>query len=166
VWPTARPIETPRLTLEPLRVEHADEIVSVLDSESLYDFIEGQAESLHELRETYRRRAKGHSPDGSQGWLNWIVRERSTGFAVGTVQATLPEGAMRAEVAWIIGSRHQGLGYAKEAAAAMVDWLREQRVRDFVAHIAPGHTASDAVARHLGLTPTDRLIDGEVVWVS
>ena len=168
VWPVASSIETSRLTLEPLRVEHAEEMVSVLDDEGLYQFIGGRPTTLQELRETYGRQAVGQSPDGARGWLNWIVRDRATGSVVGTVQATLhyAGGSMSAQVAWIIGARHQGRGYAKEAAAGMFSWLRGQYVRDFTAHIRSDHAASIAVARHLGLRVTDRLMDGELVWVS
>jgi RimJ/RimL family protein N-acetyltransferase len=38
-------------------------------------------------------------------------------------------------------------------------------VTRFVANIHPDHGASAAVARHLGLAPTDEFDDGEVRWV-
>jgi hypothetical protein len=46
-----------------------------------------------------------------------------------------------------------------------VHWLRERGVTRFVANIHPGHGASAAVARHLGLAPTDERRAGEVRWV-
>ena len=167
-WPVGRTIETARLTLEPLRINHADEMVSVLDDEGLYEFTGGQPMTLDELRDRYAIQAVGHSPDGAQGWLNWIVRQRATGLVIGTVQATLHDagGALTAELAWVIGSRHQGSGFAKEAAAAMLIWLRGHRVGSFTAHIRPDHAASIAVARHLGLSIIDTVIDGEISWAS
>lgn len=167
-WPVAATIETPRLTLEPLRVEHADETVSILDDERLYEFIGGCPETLEKLRETYERQVVGHSADCAHGWLNWAVRHRTTRSVVGTVQATLHdlERPMMAEIAWIIGFRHQGSGYATEAGAAMVGWLRKQEVRAFAARIRPDHAASVGVARHLGLRATGRAIDGETLWIS
>jgi RimJ/RimL family protein N-acetyltransferase/mannose-6-phosphate isomerase-like protein (cupin superfamily) len=167
VWPAAGTIETQRLTLEPLRIEHADEMVSVLDDAALHEFTGGHPKTLGALRKTYRRQAVGHSPGGGRGWLNWIVRLRVGGSAIGAVQATLRDdhGEMTAELAWTIGSGHQGRGLAKEASSAMVGWLLERQVEIFSAHIRPGHAASIAVARHLGLRPTDELVDGEVTWV-
>jgi RimJ/RimL family protein N-acetyltransferase len=167
-WPVARTVKTPRLTLEPLRIDHADEMVSVLDDQSLYEFTGGQPMTLDELRDRYAAQAVGHSPDGVRGWLNWVVRETATGAVIGTVQATLHDasGALAAELAWIIGSGHQGNGFAKEAAAAMLSSLRDQHVRSFTAHIRPDHVASIAVARHLGLSATDEVIDGEISWTS
>jgi hypothetical protein len=44
------------------------------------------AATVDQLRERYARQIAGRSPDGAQGWLNWIARHRETGAAVGTVQ--------------------------------------------------------------------------------
>ena len=165
-WPGAEPIETPRLTLEPLRVEHAGEMHSVLDDSALHTYTGGTPPTNDQLRRRYAIQERGHSPDGTQGWLNWIVRERETGAAVATVQATLTRDGpqLQAEVAWVTGVAHQGRGYAKEAAAAMVRWLRGKGARNITAHIHPDHPASIAVAAHLGLTATDLVQDGEIVW--
>ena len=35
-----------------------------------------------------------------------------------------------------------------------------------IAHVHPRHRASIGVARSLGLTPSDRVVDGEVEWIS
>jgi len=167
-WPTAEPIETPRLTLEPLRVEHAGEMAEVLADPRLYDYIGGGPPSPAQLRTRYALVVAGHSPDRRHGWLNWIARERDTGAAVGSVQATIGVVGDRweAEVAWVIGTAHQGHGYATEAAGAMVAWLRSRGVQTVTAHIHPEHDASMGVARNLGLTATDVPDDGETLWVS
>jgi len=159
-------IETARLRLEPLQVDHATEMAGALQDERLHEFTGGRPATAAELRARYARLASGRSPDGSQGWLNWVVRHRGSGTAVGTVQATLwRNGELTAEIAWVIATAHQGRGYAKEAAAAMVDWLGGQGVLGFVAQIHPDHAASGAVARNLGLSPSDAVEDGEVRWV-
>jgi RimJ/RimL family protein N-acetyltransferase len=165
-WPRAESTDTGRLTLEPLCVEHAEEIAPVFDDASLHEYIGGQPETVERLRGRYARLAAGQSPDGQQGWLNWIIRHRETGDVVGTVQATLDEtsGQRSAEIAWVIASPFQRQGYAKEAADGMVAWLREHGVSVFVAHIHPKHGASIAVARHLGLTATEASLDGETRW--
>ncbi len=165
-WPVAEPIVTLRLALEPLRVEHAAEMASVLDDGGLHHYTGGQPATPDELRERYRRQSAGRSPDGTQGWLNWVVRHRATGTAVGTVQATVssdtdPPGA---ELAWVIATAHQRHGYAAEAAAGMAGWLDRQGIRRFTAHIHPDHHASGRVAERLGLAPTDTVVDGETRW--
>jgi len=161
-WPAAEPIETARLTLEPLRVDHAGEMREVLSDPALYRYTGGKPPSLDELRTRYAMQAVGRSPDARHGWLNWIARDRDTGAAVGIVQATLKPsgGQLEAEIAWIIGVPYQRRGFAIEAATAMVQWLGDHGVQTFTAHIHPGHTASMSVARRLGLTATE-IIEGE-----
>ncbi len=152
------PITTERLVLEPLRVEHAEEMAALLDDVRLHEFIGGEPPSPDQLRDRYTRQVAGVE----RGWLNWIVRHG--GAVVGTVQATLEDGV--AEVAWVIGVAHQGRGFAGEAAVGMGEWLLARGVPGLVAHVHPEHLASVAVARRVGLVATDVVVDGEVRWVS
>jgi RimJ/RimL family protein N-acetyltransferase len=156
---SARSLESERLVLEPLGPEHAVELAPALDDVSLHRFIGGAPLGVEELRARFAHLARGHPTDL---WLNWVVRERTTGRAVGHVQATVNEGC--AYLAWVIGGAHQGRGFAKEATAAMAAWLRVQGVSCLRAHIHPEHAASVAVARSLGLRATDVIVDGEVRW--
>jgi RimJ/RimL family protein N-acetyltransferase len=167
-WPRAEPIETARLTLEPLRLEHAEEMAPALDDQRLHEYIGGRPETVERLRARYARQLAGHSADGAQGWLNWIMRQRASGACVGTVQATLVDGpaGRAAEVAWIVAVAHQRQGYAQEAAAGMTAWLRRHGADLLVAYVHPRHEASAIVARRLGLEPTAAVRDGEVRWSS
>ncbi len=120
-----------RLELEPLRVEHAQEMAPLLDDPGLHTYIGGRPATLAQLQERYRRQVVGRSPAGSQLWLNWVARRREDARAVGTVQATVTDGAAgqdgpTAEVAWVVATAYQGQGYAREAAQVMVTWLRAQ----------------------------------------
>ena len=170
-WPGAPSLVGERLELEPLRPEHADELAPLLDDVDLHAFIGGEPADVDQLRDRYSRQAVGRSRDGSQRWLNWVVRRSRDGLAVGTTQATVTvqDGVLTAEVAWVIAVPHQRQGYAREAAEVMARWLREpdepgQGVEVVVAHVHPQHEASMAVARAIGLTPTDTIVDGEVRW--
>ena len=64
----------------------------------------------------------------------------------------------------MIGVPWQGRGYATEAAAALVGWLATTGTGSVIALIHPEHPASASVARHVGLEPTDELVDGERLW--
>ena len=121
---------------------------------------------MPDLRKRYQRQVRGRSPDGSQRWLNWVVRKREDQQALGTVQATVTHeaGARSAEVAWVVAAPHQGHGYAQEAAQVMVTWLRNQGVGTVVAHVHPDNRASQKVAAAVGLTATAIVVDGEVRW--
>jgi RimJ/RimL family protein N-acetyltransferase len=165
-WPAAVALDSERLRLEPLTVRHADELAAVLDDPDLHVFIGGRPAGRDELRARYERLVVGQSPDGNEHWLNWVIRRRDDGRPVGIVQATVSEQdrTPTAEIAWVIGTEQQHQGFAREAANAMVAWLREQGVTTIVAHVHQEHEASMAVARALGLEPTDALVDGEVRW--
>ncbi|MBD7919370.1 GNAT family N-acetyltransferase [Cellulomonas sp. Sa3CUA2] len=168
-WTPAAPLSTARLSLEPLRTDHADEMFDVLDDPGLHTYIGGDPASREELGDLYARQVVGSSPDGTQGWLNWVLRRHDTGRAVGTVQATLthgPDGGREAELAWVVAGDEQGRGYAREAAVAVAGWLREDGVGTLVAHVHPDHDASAGVARAVGMRPTGTVVDGEVRWTT
>jgi RimJ/RimL family protein N-acetyltransferase len=166
-WPTATLLTGRRLVLEPLQPDHADEMAVVLDDPALHEYAGGAPATAEELRRRYATLTGGRSPDGSECWLNWVVRHRADSLAVGFVQATVTRAAdqFSADVAWVIGTAQQHQGFAQEAAALMVSWLRRQGAASIVAHIHPEHRASAAVAQRIGLTPTGDLFDGEVRWV-
>jgi len=162
----AAPIDTHRLRLEPLRVDHADELVSVLDDQALHTYLGGVPATVEQLRARFDLKSHGVSADGVQTWLNWVVRT-GDGWAAGFVQATISptEAGPVAELAWVVGVPHQRRGLATEAAAAVAAWLTRQDVRRLVAHVHPDNVASQVVAERLGLRPTDVVVDGEVEWV-
>jgi RimJ/RimL family protein N-acetyltransferase len=167
-WPRPELIESERLILEPLRVSHADEMAPALNDAGLHTFIGGRPATVAELRDRYAAQVVGQSPDGRQGWLNWILRHRHTGEPVGTVQATLTRDRDRcgAELAWVVAVKHQRRGYAQEAATAMAGWLREHGVAALIAHIDPAHQASMAIATRLGMHATGVTVDGETRWTT
>jgi RimJ/RimL family protein N-acetyltransferase len=158
--PAAEPIEAARLRLEPLRAEDANEMAVLLDDTRLHVYTGGVPAPVEHLRARYAA--------VDRGWLNWVVRKRHAGEAVGTVQATLADedGGLAATLAWVIVPEHQGNGYAAEAATAMAAWLKTHGVELLIAHIHPDHRASIAVARRLGLVPGAAGPDGEIRWAA
>lgn len=149
-------------------------MVGLLADRALYAWYDDEASpTLDELRLRYARQAAGRSPDGHQVWHTWIVHERASGRAIGFVQATVSagvDGGPSAELAWVVATSWQGRGLATEAATAVRDAVRGPAsltgddVTHVHAHIAPGHVASESVARHLGLTPTALVHEGETRW--
>ncbi len=116
-----RALATPRLALEPLVAGHAAEMFEALADPAIYAFENEPPESLEWLRERYRKLESRRSADGTQQWLNWIVRvpgERAMGY----VQATVYPGGW-ADVAYVFSSAWWGKGYASEAVAAMMEEL-------------------------------------------
>jgi RimJ/RimL family protein N-acetyltransferase len=159
---------TDRLDLEPLVVGHAAELAPLLDDASLHEFTGGEPSSAPALAARFERLSARRSPEGDQLWGNWAIRVRATSQMAGMMQATLPAGGPAdgaAEVAWVVVRATQGRGYAKEAARSLVAVLQEAGWA-VVAHIHPGHLASQRVARAAGLSPTTQLHDSEVRWTS
>src|SRR5690242_8917658 len=158
-------ISSARLRLAPLKVADAAEMVHVLSGETLYAYTGGAPPGLDELRARYARQAAGRSPDGREEWRNWILRRKPGGEAVGYVQATITSEGWRAEIAWVVGLRWQGQGYATEAARALVGWLDSRGIAVIQAHIHPEHAASAVVARRAGLRPSGVVTGGEQLWL-
>ncbi|TWD82606.1 RimJ/RimL family protein N-acetyltransferase [Kribbella amoyensis] len=154
--------ETERLLLLPLRVEYAAEMVAVLGDPGLYTFTGGEPPTLEALTARYERQVAGPGRPG-ESWLNWVIRSRADGTLAGYVQATVTGDG--AEIAWVLGTRTQGRGYAREAAVGLVGWLREHQVERVVAHVHPEHAKSAAVAAAAGLSRTTQVDDGEELWV-
>lgn len=166
--PLAPPgLTTSRLVLEPLTDDErvAVEMVDVLSDAALYAHTGGEPPDAAELRARYARQARGLAPDGTELWFNWIIR--ASGTAIGFVQASVRRDAAEAQIAWLVGIRFQGQGYATEAAAAVLRWLESRSdVRRITAHIASDNVASQRVARRLGMAETREIEDGETVWES
>ncbi|WP_018656691.1 GNAT family N-acetyltransferase [Actinomadura flavalba] len=164
--PLAETLTTRRLTLEPLTVHHAAEMAAVLDDDRLHTYIGGAPLSPAELRARYEHLAAGPSPYHQEAWLNWILRRTRDARPIGYVQATItpaPAG-LQASIAWVTAMPYQGFGFATEAAAAMLAWLRGHGVTSIVASVHPDNAPSTAVARKLGLHPTEPHDGTEILW--
>ncbi len=157
------PLESRRLTLDPLGVVHSQEMAPILADPSIYDFIDGPPLTPAQVRSRYERLEAG-SPDPSVKWLNWVIRCQAQRALVGSLQATVWPDQGQAEVAWIVGTAWQGQGIATEAAGTVVRWLQRQGIRAVIAHIHPDHGASQAVARRIGLQPTAKVVEDEIEW--
>ena len=121
---TEQPIPTPRLVLEPQRAAHAEAMFKLLADPALYRYENEPPASLEALRDRFARLETRQSADGSEGWLNWVLRLHD-GRVAGYVQATVQADGS-AWVAYVLGSAHWGQGFASEAVAAMVDVLVAQ----------------------------------------
>ena len=152
------------VALRPLAVEDAEAMTAVLAAPSLYEFTGGAPPTSDELARRYRAQTRGHSPDGTQTWINLIVTRGGSPDPIGYVQATLPVGGDGAEIAWVIGRPWQGRGYARRAVTLLLEELTRRGVRHVTAHIHPRNQASNRLAARLGLKATETVVDGEIRW--
>lgn len=160
---TTAELRSERLYLLPIAPDHAEELAAALADPALHAFTGGRPATVEEQRARCARLAAG-SPDPAEAWGNWVLRLRADGALTGYVQTTVR--ADGAELAWVVGTPWQGRGLATEAARTLLAHLAAAGVTTAVAHIHPGHHASAAVARALGLHPTAHTQDGETRWQS
>jgi len=161
----SRDIRTARLLLQPVRTAHADALADALADPAVYAFTGGSPEDALWWRTRLAFLEPGRSPDGRELWLNWVIELSATSEIVGYVQATVTGAS--ADVAYVLGTRWQGHGYALEATRAMIDHLMDDLgAEEIRAWIAENHIASQTVALGCGLVPTGEIDgDGERLWM-
>ncbi|WP_431048526.1 GNAT family N-acetyltransferase [Roseateles sp. L2-2] len=153
--PAFPPLEAPPLRLEPVAVEHAEEMHAVLADPSIYEFLdEDEPPTLEWLRSAYERRAKGESPEGDELWFNWMIR-RDDGRLIGYVQATV-ESPEVCWIAYVLTAEGRGQGHATRAVTAMVDYLhRAHDVPRLLASVDAANARSIALLVRLGFAEAD-----------
>lgn len=163
-----RCLSTPRLSLEPQVVTHAQEMFVVLSDPAIYTYENAPPVSLDWLRERYRRLESRCSADGSERWLNWVMR-LSDGAAIGYVQATLTADG-RAGIAYEMASEFWGRGLAQEAVRAMMAELNGEpyHVKELTAILKAGNVRSRRLLERLGfsLREPDSVLEADEIFMS
>lgn len=159
-------------TLEPRTTAHAEELFEVLAEPALYRYLDESAPaSVDALRSRLARSESRRSPDGSERWLNWVVRDdrnRPAGFVQATVRA---DGT--ALVAYLLGSAHQGRGLGQAALSRMLDLLAQAHAVDtFHAVIDRRNEPSVRLVRRVGFvaasaesTSSMQVSNTDAVWL-
>ncbi len=147
-----RTLRTHRCTLEPQVEAHAPAMFKVLSDPAIYEFEGEPPPSVERLAAGYRRRESRLSPDGSEQWLNWVVRLPSDDLA-GYVQATVLASGV-SYVAYEFASKHWRQGIGSAAVAAMLEELAQAYgVHTFVAVLKSANFRSIGLLRHLRFVP-------------
>jgi len=115
-------IRTSRLILEPVKVEHASEMVSILSSPQLYNFVPQNPPDIEKLKKTYELWSKRISPEGDEIWLNWVARGNDNNQLVGHFQ--VGQKPKECSIAYTVGLDFQRLGFAKEALLGIFSFLK------------------------------------------
>jgi ribosomal-protein-alanine N-acetyltransferase len=116
---------TARLIIEPLTVQHADQMFAGLSDTAGYVFLpEDPPLSIDILRERYRKLSTSPgSPDGKETWHNWIIKKNDSLAAVGYLQATHIVQNNTALVSYFIFPEFWKLGFGYEAVSWLVGHL-------------------------------------------
>ena len=153
-------LSTQRLVLEPLAASHAAEAFADFADAGLYRYMLGSPPAdVAALRAHFARLGAGSGRDG-EVWANWLARRRDDGALVGWHQATLT--APTASIAWVTFPAHHRRGYAREGAAAVVEWLRSEGAREIEAQSDERNVASQRTALALGFVPDPEPIAEEL----
>jgi ribosomal-protein-alanine N-acetyltransferase len=123
-----------------------------LQDEKLYRFIpQDPPAPLKALTDRYDFLSSRRSPDGREAWLNWALRERSSGDYAGTLETTVYDNAS-AIIAYTVFVPYQRRGYAAEACGRLLEHLFDDyRVGVVAAEIDTRNAASIALVESLGL---------------
>lgn len=91
-----------------------------------------------------------------RGFGLWAVEERASGRLIGRIGCHEPEGFPAFEVGYVLAREAWGNGYAREGAAAALQFARQTlRRREITSIIRPANTGSIRVATSLGARPAE-----------
>jgi [ribosomal protein S5]-alanine N-acetyltransferase len=142
------------LTLEPQTRAHAPEMFDVLSDPAIYEFENEPPSSLASLSLRFERLEARTSKDGSEHWLNWVVKLPNARLA-GYVQATVQRDGV-SFVAYELSSKHWRQGIGSMAVAMMLDELKsEYGVKTFVAVFKNQNHRSRGLLNKLQFTEAD-----------
>lgn len=139
------------LSLEPQVAAHADAMFVVLSDPALYEYENQAPLSVYGLRERFLALESRQSRDGSQQWLNWVIR-LPTSELIGYVQATIYADRQTA-LAYELHSTYWGRGLARQAVSAVMDHLADHYTIDsFFAVLKKENHRSLRLLNRLGFT--------------
>ena len=141
---------TERLGLRPLRESDLDALAAIYADPAVMRFLGGPR-----TREDTRTRLGWIiAAHREQGYGLWATTLRADGALIGRCGILVQdiEGAQEHEIAYLLGSKWLGNGYATEAAAAIRDHARSHLGFDrLISLIGPENAASKAVALRIGM---------------
>jgi RimJ/RimL family protein N-acetyltransferase len=121
----------------------------VLSDPAIYEFENAPPASQQWLQSRYQKLERRSSPDGTEQWLNWVIR-LPHGALAGYVQASVkPSGS--ASIAYELNSRYWRQGVASSAVTAMLAELHSNyAVNRYVAVLKAANFRSLGLLRSLG----------------
>lgn len=121
-----RTLDSEKLQLEPLNINHAPEMFEVLKDPLIYQYIPDMPpSSLEVLIKRYKFLSDESSSESNQLWFNWLIRIKNTNECAGYIQATTyPDNT--GDFAFVLSSKYWGQGIAYEASLLAMDFLQKQ----------------------------------------
>jgi RimJ/RimL family protein N-acetyltransferase len=141
-------ITTARLSLRPVAREHLDDLARLKADPRVFSFM------LHGVRSPERTREE--LEDDIEFWLvrgygTWSVFERDTGEFLGVCGFMERPDGRGVALRFALWPECRGKGYAREAAAAALEFGRRAGLRRIIAVARETNTASRAVLSDIGM---------------
>jgi RimJ/RimL family protein N-acetyltransferase len=159
------PLETARLTLRPFEDVDFEAVHAMRSDPAVTRYLYGEVLSEDETRDLLAKRI-GNSAWATEGdWLSAAAVERASGTTVGDLALHwVSERDRTAEIGFIFDPRHQGKGYATEAARELLDWVfTSAGFHRVIGRTEARNSASARVLEKLGMRLEAHLVENE--WV-
>lgn len=142
--------ETERMRLEPLCESHAAELFTIFSEARMYRFVPQEPPATRAmLARRFALLETRRSPEGTEAWLNWVLRSKLDSACLGCVQATI-RGDDRAQLAYELGVPYWRRGLATEACRCVVKALFDDGISEVWAELDTRNVASMRLLERLG----------------
>ncbi|MBV8665456.1 MAG: GNAT family N-acetyltransferase [Burkholderiaceae bacterium] len=144
-------LNTARLTLRPLKVEHAAFWLRLVNDAAFLQFIGDKG--LHTLDDAHRSIAEGPVALFAERKIgHFLVQRKEDGAALGTCGLIKRDALDDIDLGYAFLPEYRGQGFAFEAATAMLDYARDEiGLKRLVAIVSPDNEASVKLLERLGM---------------
>lgn len=152
-------LETPRLKLVPLHVDHLGDYFKIVSDPAVMKFIRKTSDTM-EAAQTALERYTSYSQK-APGLGAWSLYLKKTHEHIGVgvlIHMELKVECGKVEVGYQFRPEHWGKGYAQEVTRCLIDYgFNEVGLAEIYGTTQAGHVVSQAVLQKCGLTPIGTL---------
>ena len=147
-----RPLEGERVHLDILRPDDFEALYAIQSDPEVCRYLLYEPRSRERVSEVLERDAAAIRLAEAEDYVQPAIRDAS-GQLIGTMYLKLTSTEDRtAEIGWLLDTRHQGKGYAREAAGLTLDLaFGELGLHRVYAELDPRNGASVALCERLGM---------------
>ncbi|MEM7415702.1 MAG: GNAT family N-acetyltransferase [Gemmatimonadota bacterium] len=148
-------LKTARMTIRPLQRSDLRELHRLYGDEEVMTYITGRPRTP---RETARRLRKDLRHHRDHGFGLCLMLDHAEDRVLGRVglEPRVTDLGTEGELAWMLHREYRGVGYATEAAGALIEWGRARGLARIYAETDPENAASIRVMSRLGMQPAGR----------
>jgi RimJ/RimL family protein N-acetyltransferase len=157
------PIETERLVLRPYEERDYDALHALYADEDVARWLYYGPSTPEESRRKLERKMAGRELTEEQGLAAAVELKDGTYVGDAVLFYMAPAEHRSIEIGFSFDPRHQGNGYATEAARVLVDWAFANGFHRVYARLEPRNTASARVLEKLGMRKEGVLVENE--WI-